>query len=282
MTPPVRTSAAALAAALVLVLLVGIAETVLGANLALWTLAMPAVALAAWYGSVPRAALVAVVSAATWVGAAAIADPIDLRTPLWYLDVGVRLAVLLLVGALAAGWRRAVVAHQENLRTDPVTGLVNAREFFGLVDAELRRALRYERPFTVIYVCVDGLAAAVQRQGRGAGDLVLRALGEGITASLRGPDTVARLRPAEFGILLPETGAGAAQGTLRRLAEVLTVEAATRDLAVTVSIGAVTWIRSEITVDQLLQRTYQMMYAAQRGEAGGCRHEVLDTADVIL
>jgi diguanylate cyclase (GGDEF)-like protein len=165
---------------------------------------------------------------------------------------------------------------------DPATGLASPREFFRLVEAELRRAVRYEHPFTVVYVCLDGFAAAEQRGGGAVGNVLLRAVGAVMAGALRDSDTVAWLRGGELGVLMPETGPAAAQTALTRLRAAVDAELRRLQVASTVSAGAVTWIRTEIAVDQLLQRTYQMLYAAQQSSGDRCRHEILDTADVLI
>ena len=262
---------------------VGAAQILIDDGIAVWTIALPLVTLLAWVTSLRRAALVVALGVASWLPVAAILDPERLRVPLWYLNLGLRGGVMLLAISLAAGWRRTLVRHEEMRRVDPATGLVNAREFFRSVDAELQRALRYEHPFTVVYVCLDAFAQVEQRQGRAAGSDLLQGAARVVTAATRGSDTVAWVRGGELGVLMPETGPTAARTVLTRMHDALDAELRRRGVPPSTSFGAVTWIRTEISVDQLLQRTYQMLYAAQQpGAATRIRHEVLDTADVVL
>lgn len=260
--------------------LAGTAELLVPGGVSLWSVSLPVAALVAWYVSLRRAAVVAVFGVILWMAAAALFRPALLGDPLWHLDTVLRLGIILLAALLAAGWRRTVVRQQEVARTDPVTGLLTAREFFRSVEAELERAARYERPFTVIHLSLDGLPAAARRGGGGRN--LLRDFGDLVVETLRGPDTVAWLRGVELGLLLPETGPAAAEGAIERLQATLERELAARELPVRVSIGAVTWVGSEMTVDQLLQRAYQVLYAARSGASAGCRHEVLETAEVII
>jgi diguanylate cyclase (GGDEF)-like protein len=261
---------------------VGIAQVALNDGIAVWAMALPLVALAAWGTSVRRAGMAAVIGLASWVASAAIIAPEQLRDSFWYVNLGVRAAIIALVIVLAAGWRRALVHNQEVARTDAVTGLVTSREFFRLVDIELQRAQRYEHPFTVVYLCVEDVADVKARGRHSATDDVLRAAGRTIVGVTRGLDTVAWLRAGEIGVLMPETGPRAAMTALTRMRAALDAALRRDGAPRTVSMGAVTWIRTEITVDQLLQRSYQMLYAAQQAGGARCRHEVLDTADVLL
>lgn len=85
-----------------------------------------------------------------------------------------------------------------------------------------------------------------------------------------------------IGALMPETGPATGQTVLTRTRDALAAELRRHGAPRITSFGAVTWIRTEITVDQLLQRTYPIRDAAQQpGAPDWMRHEVLDTAAVL-
>lgn len=270
------------AAALVAVSAAGAAQLALDDGVAVWIGALPLVALLSWATSLRRAGLVGILGLAAWPLWAALLTPERLVDPVWYVNLALRGLVVGFSVVLAAGWRRTLVRQQEAVRVDPVTGLVSAREFYRLVESELRRALRYEHPFTVVYLCVEGLQAVEQRAGRAAGDDLLRLAGRVVLGETRGSDTVAWLRAGDIGVLMPETGPSAAAIVLTRMCAALDTQLRAQRVQPTVSVGAVTWISSEIAAEQLLQRAYQMLYAAQQGAGDRLRHEVLDTAEVLL
>jgi diguanylate cyclase (GGDEF)-like protein len=91
-------------------------------------------------------------------------------------------------------------------RTDPLTGLLLPWEWNRIVADEDARNHRYGRPATVVIVELDGLDRLVAALGPQAGDRVLPALADALGRNARGADHLARLGPARFGILLPETG----------------------------------------------------------------------------
>ena len=91
-------------------------------------------------------------------------------------------------------------------RTDPLTGLLVPGEWNRIVASEAARIKRYGRPATVVVIELGGLDRLVAALGGGAGDRVLRALADALSRNARGADHLARLGPARFGVLLPETG----------------------------------------------------------------------------
>ena len=91
-------------------------------------------------------------------------------------------------------------------RTDPLTGLLLPWEWNRIVADEDARNHRYGRPATVVIVELDGLERLAAALGSLAGDRVLPALADALSRNARGADHLARLGPARFGILLPETG----------------------------------------------------------------------------
>jgi two-component system cell cycle response regulator len=90
-------------------------------------------------------------------------------------------------------------------RTDPLTGLLNRRALEELLDIELERATRAERPVSVIVGDLDSFAAVNERHGHAAGDGVLQLVAGDCLKWKRRIDQVARIGGEEFALLLPET-----------------------------------------------------------------------------
>jgi diguanylate cyclase (GGDEF)-like protein len=91
-------------------------------------------------------------------------------------------------------------------RTDALTGLLLPGEWNRIVTDEDARILRYGHPATVVLIEVDGLDRLVGVLGHDAGDRILPAVADTLSRNARGADHLARLGPARFGVLLPETG----------------------------------------------------------------------------
>ena len=117
---------------------------------------------------------------------------------------------------------RARVAELEaervrSLRLDGITGLLSARAFRGLLAEEVERARRYQRRLALAVVTIDDFGELETTHGFKAGDELLAGAASRLAMAVRAHDHVGRTGPAEFGLLLPDTDAEAAQPALERL-----------------------------------------------------------------
>jgi diguanylate cyclase (GGDEF)-like protein/putative nucleotidyltransferase with HDIG domain len=90
-------------------------------------------------------------------------------------------------------------------RTDPLTGLLNRRAFEELLELELERAVRADRPLSVVVGDIDCFRAINERDGHAAGDATLQAIAQNALKWKRRIDHAARIGGEEFALLLPET-----------------------------------------------------------------------------
>jgi diguanylate cyclase (GGDEF)-like protein len=121
--------------------------------------------------------------------------------------------------SLAAALRQArmlELAEQASL-TDALTGCQNRRALTAQLDAEWRRAVRYNLQLSVAMVDVDHFKQLNDVYGHVAGDQVLVGLARFLKSRLRETDTLVRYGGEEFAILLPETGPAEAAMVLERI-----------------------------------------------------------------
>jgi diguanylate cyclase (GGDEF)-like protein/putative nucleotidyltransferase with HDIG domain len=98
-----------------------------------------------------------------------------------------------------------VPSLQQQTRTEPKTGLYNAKYFAEALDTELERADRFDRPLTIVMADVDLLRNINNSYGHLAGDTVLIGIANLLRTSMRDYDVVARFGGEEYAILMPET-----------------------------------------------------------------------------
>lgn len=149
---------------------------------------------------------------------------------------------------------------------DPLTGLSNRRHFLDLVERELQRANRHERPLCLLIVDLDHFKAINDRHGHIAGDRVLEEVGATLQSLTRDEAIAARIGGEEFAIALPEHTLAAATA----VAEQLRGAIAALDLGlpdgpagITVSIGVAAWLARMHRVGDLLAAADEALYRAK-------------------
>jgi diguanylate cyclase (GGDEF)-like protein len=146
-------------------------------------------------------------------------------------------------------------------RTDALTALPNRRQFFRAAEAALAEARGSGRPLALLALDVDHFKRINDQGGHQLGDTVLREVAQCCRADLRETDLAARIGGEEFALLLPGSDLTQAQ----QLAERLRGAIAKLQLpaAVTVSIGCAELTPAMGTVDALLARADEALYAAK-------------------
>lgn len=129
---------------------------------------------------------------------------------------------------------------------------------------EIRRAHDTANVFSLAYLDADDFQAVNDRLGFLIGDQVLDRILEVIADNVRSTDTVARLGGDQFALLLPETNAAGARQILGKLRTLVQEELAISDLAITFSIGLITWHGDLVEPDDLLRRAGDLMHEAKR------------------
>ncbi len=232
------------------------------------------VALVAWRLGAISGAFWAVAAALSWAVVAVAVRDYDLAGAGW--NGLIRLATFLALAAILAAFRREHDAVRTLAGTDHLTAVHDTQSFRELVELELSRALRYNRPFTLAYLDVDGFRTVNAEFGHTAGDQALRLVANTIRDNIRSMDSVARLGGDEFALLFPETGQGAAEVALKKIQSRLVAATGRRSLALTFTVGGVICVGAPESVDELIHRAESLMYEAKKDGGAGIRTEVLD------
>jgi diguanylate cyclase (GGDEF)-like protein len=123
--------------------------------------------------------------------------------------------------------------------TDPLTRLDNRLACLKVLDAEVDRANRYERPLAVALIDIDHFKRVNDTPGHAMGDEVLRHVATLLRANVRSVDTLGRYGGEEFLLIMPETdieGALASAENLRRI--VARTDLVTEEARISVTISA--------------------------------------------
>jgi diguanylate cyclase (GGDEF)-like protein len=185
-------------------------------------------------------------------------------------QVGIRLPIALgvwiLIGevlAARAGQSRALTAELiEQASTDTLTGLASRLTMADRIDRSLSN--NGGEPSSLLLLDLDGFKVINEAFGHAAGDELLVAVAERISACTTADDLVARLGGDEFAVYLPGCPLAHALGVGQRLVKVLAVpiELTRGSVGVTVSVGALD-LGTCATAQQALQNVDVAMHHAK-------------------
>ncbi len=193
---------------------------------------------------------------------------IDGRDPFQFTPDNIEL-VSAFAGQVAVAIENARLfdAAQQQAITDGLTGLYNRRHFMELARNEFERARRYKRRLSIMMFDIDHFKIVNDTYGHPTGDQVLRAIANLCREKLREADPIARYGGEEFIALIVEARLAAARRAAERLraeVEKMVVRHEKGDVRVTVSVGVAELTSSISTLDALIARVDQAMYAAKR------------------
>jgi diguanylate cyclase (GGDEF)-like protein len=127
--------------------------------------------------------------------------------------------------------------------TDPLTGLFNRRYFDNLMNSEIAPAVNNDETISLLLIDIDHLREINEQFGRGAGDAVLRNVGQMLASRIRLTDVACRYAGDEFVVLCRRaTIANAVALADDIMASMATqpIRVGDQDLHITLSIGIAT------------------------------------------
>ncbi len=175
-----------------------------------------------------------------------------------------RLGFFLVISSLLTEIHTLLKNESVLSRTDPLTGILNRRAFFESASLELQRLHKRLQPLTIIYLDLDEFKRVNDTLGHHVGDRLLRKVADLLTLQLRGMDIVSRVGGDEFALLLPETDQEASHHVIQRLFHALQEAMQLENWPLTFSMGVLTCNSPPASVDELLHRADQLMYAAKK------------------
>jgi len=143
--------------------------------------------------------------------------------------------------------------------TDPLTGLSNYRRLISVLEAELDRSRRTQRPFSVVLLDMDGLKIINDQYGHLTGSRALVRIGKILHNHSRAIDTAARYGGDEFALVLPEAGKDLSSRVVSRIRERLSAEP--EHPALSVSAGVSAFPEDGDTPEKLLGAADRALYA---------------------
>src|SRR5216684_4026294 len=141
---------------------------------------------------------------------------------------------------------------------DPLTGLANYRHLAEVLDTEIKRSERTGREFALLLLDLDGLKHINDRYGHLTGSHAICRLAD-VLSFCRDIDTAARYGGDEFAVMLPETGAEAANQVAQRICDSIANDGMGPLLSV--SVGVAVYPHDGERIEALLRKADVAMYA---------------------
>jgi len=221
-----------------------------------------------WFTNQRFGLVISVVSAIVWL----VADVSTGQTysspfiPLW--NSFIRFAFFIIIAILLSSLKSSLeLAH-----TDHLTSAINSRYFYEIVQMEINRFQRNQRPFTVAYIDIDNFKAVNDQFGHIIGDQILITLVNSVSKVIRKSDFIARLGGDEFAVLFPETDQEAARIIFAKIQNSFVEAAQQKNWSITFSVGVLVCKVAPPTTDELIRKADELMYLAKSGGKNTIRY----------
>jgi diguanylate cyclase (GGDEF)-like protein len=219
------------------------------------------IALAAWFAGRRSGMALALLAAGVWTAKDVLFRGVgyaDQWVLLW--NTLSRVIMFSLFAWLITRVRVALLQEQRLARTDPLTGLLNARAFNEELPLQLERARRARQPLSLVYLDLDRFKQLNDERGHHEGDRALVAVADVFRRELRRTDVIGRLGGDEFAMIFPDTDVDDTPMLLEKLRASLIAEMVCHQWPITFSIGAITSHSPAATPDALVRAADRLMY----------------------
>jgi diguanylate cyclase (GGDEF)-like protein len=189
-----------------------------------------------------------------------------------------------MVGIGGVAWmihvREQLVTARKLARVDFLTGLPNRQALIEALEAEIGRAKRFNRPYSIALMDCDGFKQINDVRGHLVGDDALRKIGESLRAQARPFDCAGRWGGDEFLIVLSEVDQFDAQTIAERFRAAIRHNVERGHPSLTCSMGVVTVRNVVLDWQECVRRADEAMYIAKRLGRDQTRFEIVE-ADAV-
>jgi diguanylate cyclase (GGDEF)-like protein len=178
--------------------------------------------------------------------------------PFFFAELSKVASYAIMLGAALIDQARLFDQVRSMAVSDPLTGLANYRRLIAVLESELDRSRRTQRPFSIVLLDMDGLKAINDRYGHLMGSRALVRLAKILKNHSRAIDTPARYGGDEFALVLPEASKEVATRVSARIRERLSME--NEEPALSVSAGIASYPEDGDSAEKLLGAADRALY----------------------
>ncbi len=170
-------------------------------------------------------------------------------------------------------YRQRYEQARTRMTRDALTGLFNRGYLDETAPRHLAHAARAAHEMSLVMVDVDRLKQTNDQHGHHAGDQLLTFVARQLETMVRSSDVACRYGGDEFVVVLTTASATAAAIFSDRLLELVAAQSAAQVPApawapASITIGSATYPADGTTLDELLRRADERLYAGKRARAG--------------
>lgn len=183
-----------------------------------------------------------------------------------------------LIGA-SIGNVRLFEKIQRQATTDGLTGLVNHKTFYEILEKELWRSRRFGGLISLIMIDIDNLKTINDAYGHRAGDTAIREISKRIKECIRQIDIAARYGGDEFAVILINTDLNDAIIVAERMVEAVAKHPAfwnKRQIPLSISVGLGRY-DADNTPEDITSRSDRALYTAKQSGKNTVR--IFETAE---
>ena len=222
------------------------------------------VSIAAWFSGRTYGAIISLSCAVTSFIAAFLWPKTSVSSPyVMYWDAVTNLVFFTITSLILSKLNSIILRERNMARTDYLTGISNSRYFYELARLEMKKALRMNSYTSIIYIDLDNFKEVNDNLGHFEGDFVLKRAAETLRNAVREIDIVARFGGDEFVVMMPNTDFDETDIIIDRIKSVLDGALMSDKWKVTASIGAITCLGEECSLDSLITASDRLMYEAK-------------------
>lgn len=155
---------------------------------------------------------------------------------------------------------------QRQATTDGLTGLVNHKTFYEILEKELWRSRRYGGRISLIMIDVDNLKSINDAYGHRAGDKAIREISKRIKECIRQIDTAARYGGDEFAVILLNSSLEDATIVAQRMVDAVANSHTTwqrEQIPLSISVGLGQY-DADASPEDITSRSDQALYLAKQ------------------
>ena len=259
--------------AYIFVLLLGWLDYATGPEISLSFFYLIPITIVVWKNGKNPGILLSIISTIIWFLSNHLAGQEYSNIWIFYWNAAVRAGFFLTTTFLLAEIRFLLKQERNLSRTDSLTGVLNRRAFYEFAELQFASLKHSFHPFTIIHFDIDNFKQVNDKFGHQAGDQVLQGVGDTISAFIRTKDRLVRLGGDEFLLYLPETSESEIHAVVSRLLDQFNRAMEKHEWPVSLSMGAMTFLKIPNTIDEIIHAADELMYKAKQGGKNQTRFE---------